>query len=59
MRMKFKDLISGEVVEFHNEVDINSMQHHSGYEVVEETAVKAEKPKSTKKESVLNKLFKE
>ena len=57
--MKFKDLISGEVVEFHTEVDIESMKQHSGYEVVEETAVKAEKPKSTKKESVLNKLFKE
>ena len=57
--MKFKDLISGEVVEFHNEVDIESMKQHSGYEVVEETAVKAEKPKSTKKESVINKLFKE
>lgn len=57
--MKFKDLISGEVVEFHNEVDIESMKKHGGYEVVEETVKKAEKPKSTKKESVLNKLFKE
>ena len=57
--MKFKDKVSGEVVEFHNQVDIDSMEHHPGYEVIEETAVKAEKPKSTKKESVLNKLFKE
>ena len=57
--MKFKDKVSGEVVEFLNQVDIDSMEHHSGYEVVEETAVKAEKPKASKKESVLNKLFKE
>jgi len=57
--MKFKDKVSGEVVEFVSEVDIESMKHHQGYEVVEETAPKAEKPKSTKKESVLNKLFKE
>jgi hypothetical protein len=57
--MKFKDKVSGEVVEFHNQVDIDSMEHHPGYEAVEETATKAEKPKSSKKESVLNKLFKE
>jgi len=57
--MKFKDKVSGEVVEFHNQVDIDSMEHHPGYEIVEETIVKVEKPKSNKKESVINKLFKD
>jgi len=57
--MKFKDKVSGEVVEFLNQVDIDSMEHHPGYEVVKETVTKTEKPLSSKKESVINKLFKD
>ena len=49
---KFKCLLSGNIIEFTNQVDIDSMVGHSGYEaVVEQTpikeAVKAPTPKKT------------
>ena len=49
---KFKCLLSGNIIEFTNQVDIDSMVGHSGYEaVVEQTPVK-EAVKATPKKTV-------
>lgn len=49
---KFKCLISGNVIEFTNQVDIDSMQGHEGYERLVETteAVKAPATKKAAKQ---------
>ena len=40
---KYKCLISGNVIEFTNQVDIDSMVGHAGYEAVVEQVVEAPK----------------
>jgi len=47
---KYKCLISGNVIEFTNQVDIDSMVGHEGYVKLEEEAVKT--PASAKKTPV-------
>jgi hypothetical protein len=44
---KFKCLLSGNVIEFTNQVDIDSMVGHSGYEAVVEQAPKEAAVKTT------------
>jgi hypothetical protein len=46
---KFKCLLSGNVIEFTNQVDIDSMVGHSGYEAVVEEPIKEVSVKATKK----------
>ena len=48
--MIFKCLVSGNTVEFTEEVDIKSMLKHPQYEVVEEVVVKEVPKKKTTKE---------
>jgi hypothetical protein len=50
---KFKCIVSGNVIEFTNQVDIDSMVGHSGYEaVVEQVPVKEVVKASTPKKTV-------
>lgn len=49
---KFKCLLSGNVIEFTNQVDIDSMVGHSGYEAVVE---QVEAPKEVTKTSTTTK----
>ena len=48
---KFRCLVSGNIVEFTQQVDIDSMEGHDGYEWVDEDEeyVEEETPKPTKK----------
>jgi hypothetical protein len=48
--MKFKCLITGNEVEFTQDVDIKSMLEHPQYSVVEEVPVKEEKKPAKTKE---------
>ena len=44
---KFKCIASGNVIEFTNQVDIDSMKDHEGYERLEDEVVKAPAAKKT------------
>ena len=47
---KFRCLVSGNIVEFTQQVDIDSMEGHDGYEWVDEEEYEEEEtPKPTKK----------
>lgn len=48
---KFKCLLSGNVIEFTNQVDIDSMVGHTGYEAVVEQAPVKEVAKTTTKKT--------
>lgn len=46
---KYKCLLSGNVIEFTNQVDIDSMVGHSGYELLVDTPKEVVKASTTKK----------